>query len=195
VFCWLLASFLLVGTALAHSQSQTTPPPQQQSQQTQSSTGGTPNPATSKAATDKDSSAPVKVYRNHDVKELPPGGVSVVGSATPAQSDAKKTPAPALTQEDKDAQAAAYWKARFTAARNKLAADQKALPILQAQLNQERVEEWSVNECTQQVNSDTFLSIQNQIEATKLAISQDKQALKDLHEEFRRAGGLPGWIR
>lgn len=192
LFYLLPLSLSLAGSALAQSQSQAPPPAERQSQQAPTSSGEKPD-ASTKSSTDKDNPTPVKVYRNHDIKELPPGGVSVVGSAAPPQTVAKKVPAP--TQEDKDAEAAAYWKARFTAARNKLAADQKALPALQAQLNQERVEEWSVNKCTQQVNSDTFVSLQNQIDATKLAIAQDKQALKDLHEEFRRAGGLPGWIR
>jgi hypothetical protein len=192
LFYLLALSLMLADSAHAQSQSQPPPPVEGQSGQAPTSSGEKPD-ASTKSLTDKDNPTPVKVYRNHDIKDLQPGGVSVVGSAPPPQTVGKKVPTP--TKEDKDAEAAAYWKARFAATRNKLAADQKALPALQAQLNQERVEEWSVNKCTQQVNSDTFISLQNQIDATKLAIAQDKQALKDLHEEFRRAGGLPGWIR
>ena len=48
---------------------------------------------------------------------------------------------------------------------------------------------------TGQVHSDTYMDLLHQIDSTKLAIQHDKKALSDLHEEFRHAGGLPGWIR
>ncbi len=66
---------------------------------------------------------------------------------------------------------------------------------MQSRLEDERVQQESVDEDTGQVNSDWFVELQQQIAATRAAIKSDKQALSDLHEEFRRAGGLPGWIR
>jgi len=185
----------LMGLALAQSQSETPPLPQANSQQTQPS----PVAASPKAKTDKGNSAPGKVYTDDDVDKLPPGGVSVVGPATPPGAASPNGKAPArdtsAKQADKTAKAAAYWKARFTAARNKLALDQKALPSLQSQLEAERVQQDSVDEDTGQVYSDEFMDLLHKIDAAKIAIQNDKQALSDLHEEFRRAGGQPGWIR
>ena len=193
----LLVAISLAGLALAQSQSQTPPPPQPKSQQTQSS----PVAASPKAKADKDNSATGKVYTNHDLKELPPGDISVVGPATsPPGAASRKGKAPARSasanQADQDAKAAAYWKARFTVARNKLAQDQEALPSLQRQLETERVQQDSdLVDDTGQVYSDLFMDLLHRIDATKLAIQNDKQALNDLHDEFRKAGGLPGWIR
>jgi hypothetical protein len=150
-----------------------------------------------KASAGTDNPATRKVFTNRDLKQLPPGDISVVGPATPPPVAASQKPAhPAsASHADQDTKAAAYWKAKFTAARNKLAQDQKALPSLQSQLEVERVQEASVDPDTGQVNSDDFTSVLHQIDATKIAIKNDKQALNDLHEQFRKAGGQPGWIR
>jgi hypothetical protein len=190
----LLVAISLSGLALAQTQSQTAPQPQ--SQQTQS----LPAPVSPKASAGTDNPATRKVFTNRDLKQLPPGDISVVGQATPLPAAAGqngKSPVHTATaiQADQEAKAAAYWKAKFTAARNKLAQDQKALPSLQSQLEVERVQEASVDPDTGQVNSDDFTSVLHQIDATKIAIKNDKQALNDLHEQFRKAGGQPGWIR
>jgi hypothetical protein len=195
--------FLLVLTLslpvslLAQSQSQSqTPPPPPKSQQTKNPASG----ATPKAKTDKDDSASSKVYTDDDVDALPPGGVSVVGPATPpratADSNTKAIAGGSMspTRTDKGAKAA-YWRARYAAARGKLAQDQKLLPSLQSQLEIERVQQNLVDEDTGQVYSDLFVYLLQKIDDTKLAIQNDQQALSDLDEEFRKAGGLPGWIR
>lgn len=192
----LLVALSWTGLALAQSQSQTPAQAQPKSQQTQSS----PVDASPKAKTDKDNSAPGKVYTDDDMDKLPPGGVSVVGPATPPPGAADpngKAPARSASaqQADQAAKTAAYWKARFAAARNKLAQDQKALPSLQSQLEVERVQQDLLDEDSVQVYSDEFMDLLQKIDAAKLAIQNDKQALSDLHEEFRKAGGLPGWIR
>ena len=64
-----------------------------------------------------------------------------------------------------------------------------------AELKVESLQEIVLDSDTDQVYSDTYMDLVHQIDATKLAIQNDKQALSDLHEEFRHAGGLPGWIR
>lgn len=172
------------------AQQQAPQPPSQPAQQS-------PGPVAPKTKAGNRNSPSGKVYTDKDLEALPSGAVSVVGPATPAPSAAGTAPsrsAPAKPANN-TAQTAAYWKARFTAARNKLDQDQKALPALQSQLEDERVEQYSVDEDTGQVNSDLFMDLLHQIEAAKLAIQKDKRALSNLHEEFRRAGGLPGWIR
>ena len=192
----LLVVLWLTGLALAQPQPQSPPQPQSNSQQAQPSTTG----VKAKPKTDKDNSAAGKVYTDEDVKSLPAGGVSVVGPATPPRdttnSDGEAPARAALASEsDKTAKAEAYWKARFAAARNKLAQDQKALPALQSQLETERVQQDLLVGDTTQVYSDEFMDLLHKIDAMKLEIQNDKRALSDLHEQFRKAGGPPGWIR
>jgi hypothetical protein len=188
----LLVTLWMTNALLAQSP----PQPQPKSQQTQPS----PTGETAKPETDKDNSAADKVYTDDDVEKLPPGGISVVGPPAPPPSAATSSgDAPAraalLNQGGKSAKAKAYWQARFAAGRNKLSQDQKALPALQSQLETERVQQDLLIGDTTQVYSDEFMDLLNKIDALKLEIQNDKQALSDLHEEFRKAGGQPGWIR
>jgi hypothetical protein len=131
---------------------------------------------------------------------LPANGVSVVGPATPPQDTTGtngEAPARAALANgsEKTAKAEAHWKARFAAARNKLAQDQKALLALQSQLETERVQQDLLVGDTSQVYSDEFMDLLHGVDAMKLEIQNDKRALSDLHEQFRKAGDLPGWIR
>jgi hypothetical protein len=131
-----------------------------------------------------------KVYTNNDVDALPSGGISIVGPP-PSPTSAKPKPQPV----DDTAQKAAYWKARFTAARRKLAADKKALPMLQREFEIERVQENIGDPDTGQLYSDTHMELLREIAATKAAIARDQKALKDLREEFRESKGKADWIR
>jgi hypothetical protein len=181
----LLVAISLTGLALAQSQSQTPSPPQPESQQRQS----LPVADSPKTKADKDNSATSKVYTNHVLKELPSGDISVVGPATSlpgAASGKGESPAPSASANKayQDAKAAAYWKARFTAARNKLAQDQKALPVLQSQLEAERGQQTFGDDDSTQVYSDEFMDLLRRIDATKIAVQSDKKALNDLHVQF-----------
>ena len=191
----LLVAVWFTNLVLAQSQPQSPPQPQPKSLQAQSSPAG----VTPKAETDKVNSAADKVFTDDDVERLPPGGVSVVGPPAPPSAAPTNGEAPAraalANQGDKTAKAKAYWQARFLAARSKLAEDQKALPILQSQLETERVQQDLLDGDTTQVYSDQFMDLLRKIDAMKLEIQNDKQALSDLHEQFRKAGGQPGWIR
>jgi hypothetical protein len=189
----LLAIFSLAGLSQAQSQSATQPPaPQPQLQPLPRKTTAVSVAEAARNAKSKvDGSAPEKVFTNDDAAALPPGGISVVGPPPAASGAAKSKAKPA----DDTAKLAAAWKARFTAARQKLAQDKKELPALQTQLNVESLQELVMDPDTGQVYSDEYMRLLHQIDATKLAIQNDKQALTDSHDEFRHAGGLPGWIR
>jgi hypothetical protein len=190
----LLARVSMAAVGLAQSQSSTAPAPQPPSQpQTQPSRIPVVSVADAarNAKSKVDESAPQKVFTNDDAAALPPGGISIVGPRPPAPSAAKPKAKPA----DDTAKLAAYWKARFTAARQKLARDKNALPGKLAELKVESLQEIVLDSDTDQVYSDTYMDLVHQIDATKQAIQNDKQALSDLHDEFRHAGGLPGWIR
>jgi cytoskeletal protein RodZ len=192
----LLVALWMTNALLARSQTPSPTQPQPKSQQTQPS----PTGETAKPEPDKDNSAADKVYTDDDVEKLPPGGISVVGPpATPPSAATSSGDAPAraalLNQGGQSAKAKAYWQARFAAGRNKLIQDQQALPALQSQLETERVQQDLLIGDTTQVYSDEFMDLLNKVDALKLEIQNDKQALSDLHEEFRKAGGQPGWIR
>ncbi|HLW97605.1 MAG TPA: hypothetical protein VKR82_03085 [Candidatus Acidoferrales bacterium] len=191
--------FVFLSTAAARAQSQSTPPattlpPAQAPPKTASSPAAD---AASKSKSTQSAATTCKFYNNDNVKALPPSDVTQIHSAVPPLSviSEKEKKAAAAKQAAAEANQAAYWKARFTAARQKLDADQKAIPVIQRQLSWELVNEESPDEITGQIYSDTYMDLLHQMEATKLAIQQDKQALSDLHDEFRKAGGLPGWIR
>jgi hypothetical protein len=191
-----LAIFSLEAVGLAQSQSSTAPAPQpQQQSQPQTSPRRIPVVSVADAARNakskEDESVPKKVFTNDDAAALPPGGISIVGPPPLAPGAAKPKAKPA----DDTAKLAAYWKARFTAARQKLAKDKNALPGMLAELKVESLQEIVLDSDTDQVYSDTYMDLIHQIDLTKQAIQNDKQALSDLHDEFRHAGGLPGWIR
>jgi len=191
-----LAIFSLAAVGLAQSQSSTAPAPQpQQQSQPQTSPRRIPVVSVADAAhnakSKEDESVPQKVFTNDDAAALPPGGISIVGPPPPAPGAAKPKTKPA----DDTAKLAAYWKARFTAAHQKLAKDKSALPGMLAELKVESLQEIVLDSDTDQVYSDTYMDLIHQIDLTKQAIQNDKQALSDLHDEFRHAGGLPGWIR
>ena len=136
-------------------------------------------------------SAPQRVFTNDDTAELPLGDISIVGNLPlpPGAGNSKLQPV------NDTAQQAAYWKARFAAARQRLVQDKKALPVLQSQLETERVLEEPGDPDSGQLFSDVHVDLVQQINTLKITIENDKKALTDLHEEFRRAGGQPGWIR
>lgn len=190
IFALGLFAFLLAAFTTLAQQSSAPPPP--------SKPAAPVVDAGQKSESKQDESIvpPKKVITNDDLSSLPREDISVAGSpSTPAaDTNSQAAAAPGKSQEN-DSAKAAYWKARFTAARQKLAQDEKALPALQSQLEVERVQECSVDEDTGQVYSDAFMDLLNQINTMKQAVEHDKQILSDLHDEFRHAGGQPGWIR
>ncbi len=199
-----LAVFTLSGESFAQSQTTNSTQPQQQEQpapqtqaqpKPQTQPRRIPAPTVADMAREAESrvedSAPQKVFTNDDAADLPPGGISIVGSL-PLPSGAAK---PIAKPADTTTQQAAYWKGLFTAARQKLAQDKKALPALQSQLEAQRVWEDPGDPDSGQLYSDYYVDLRQQIEAMKIAIQNDKKALNDLSDEFHKAGGLPGWIR
>lgn len=194
----LLAACTLAGSVFAQSQPASSPQQQPPAPQAQPSSSPQPKRIIPPTVADmarqtqaRVEAAPEKVFTNDDTAELPPGGISIVGPLPLPASAAKPISVPV----DNTAQQAAYWKARFTAVRRKLAEDKKALPGLQSQLEAQRVWEDPGDPDSGQLYSDTYMDLLHQIDAMKVAIQNDKKALRDLNDEFHHAGGLPGWIR
>jgi hypothetical protein len=161
----------------------------------------------------KDSSKPAKVFTNEDMAGLK-GTISVIGNE-PAQgtgtdktaeknddkkpangADAKPTNGADVKDAKKEqAKDEPYWRAKFAAARKTLAQDTKELDILQREFNlkQEQYSQdptWAMH---QQNSRADINKTQSEIDTKKQDIEKDKQALSDLEDELRKAGGDPGW--
>jgi hypothetical protein len=158
---------------------------------------------------------PAKVFTNEDVANLT-GIISVVGTpppepaAAPAAGEAAPTApagAPAATPPGAAPGAAAapapevrdevYWRGRFAEARKKLADDTKELDILQREYNLKQQQFYlDPNVALREQNNRADLNrTLEQINAKKLDVERDQQAITALESELRQAGGQPGWSR
>lgn len=136
----------------------------------------------------KDAQA-AKTFTNDDVAAIKAGGISTVGSQpTPAAQVKPSAPAEPAKGEE-------YWKKRFAEARQKLALAEKELDVMQRELNLNQMQYYSdPNKALQQQYSrDDINDKTAKIEDKKKEVAQLQQAIADLTEEMRRAGGLPGW--
>ncbi len=198
-----LAALLLVagGITLARAQDSAEP--------TSSSQSDSLGDAARKArAQKKDPSKPAKVFTNEDVGSLK-GTISVIGNEPPrgtgtdkaAEKNDDKKPAngadakPTDLAKKEQAKDEPYWRAKFAAARKILADDTKELDILQREFNlkQEQYSQdpnWAMHEQNSRADIN---KTQSEIETKKQDIDKDKQAISDLEDELRKAGGDAGW--
>lgn len=205
-FVSLTAVLLIAGSiSLAHGQES-------------AATAGSPSDSLGDAARKaraqrKEPSKPAKVFTNEDMGNLK-GTISVIGNEPPQTAgtdktapkneekkpatgaDAKTTNGAEVKDAKKDqAKDEPYWRAKFAGARKTLAGDTKELDILQREFNlkQEQYSQdpnWAMHE----QNSRADLNkTQSEIDAKKQDIEKDRQALSDLEDELRKAGGDPGW--
>jgi len=166
----------------------------------------------------KPSAKPAAVLTNDNLDSLK-GTISVVGEApappadqasdekadkgdkgkTPA-ADKGKTPAKddkgASADDKKSAEKGAdYWRQTFADARKKLADDAHELDILQRDYNLKQQQYYSdPNQAMrQQYSRQDLIDTKSQIDDKTAAVAADKQAISDLEDQLRQAGGEPGW--
>jgi hypothetical protein len=136
-----------------------------------------------------------KTYTNDSVEAIKEGGISRVGSspATPPAQNAAAAAKPATAPEPPKGEE--YWRKRFSDARQKLATAEKELDIMQRELNLSQTQYYSdPNKSLQQQYSREEINDKTaKIDAKKQEVADLKQALSDLTDELRRAGGQPGW--
>jgi len=165
--------------------------------------------AARKAQAQKKSSAkPVTVFTNDNIDTVK-GTVNVVGETpappadktttaqdktkTPPTVDKSKTaPADEKTGSTKDE---AYWRKAFADARKKLADDTHELDILQREYNLKQQQYYSDPNTAmrEQYNRQDLTDTKTKIDEKTAAVAQDKQAISDLEDALRQAGGEPGW--
>ena len=170
-------------------------------------------------ANKKPSSKPVEVFTNDNIDTVK-GTISVVGE-TPAPPDdqasadekgdkrdkgkmpaADKSKGPAKDDKtgasggDKSAaQDEGYWRQTFADARKKLANDAHELDVLQRDYNLKQQQYYSDPNVAmrQQFSRQDLIDTKTQIDDKAAAVAADKQAISDLEDDLRKAGGDPGW--
>jgi hypothetical protein len=142
---------------------------------------------------------PGKVITNEDIADIK-GSVSIVGAVPPAPAASEQAPpagAPAAAPKVEVVKDEAYWRAKFADARKQLASDTKELDILQREYNLKQQQFYSdPNVALREQNSRADLNkTRDAITAKKADVEKDQQAITDLEDALRRAGGDAGWGR
>jgi predicted RNase H-like nuclease (RuvC/YqgF family) len=193
----LTASLALAGAtagAFPAQQQSSAPPPQPQSTASQAAPQQDSLAEAARKAREKAKTEPanMKSFTNDDISSIHANGVSTVGTAPAAPTDATAAKPGATAEPKKDE---AYWRKRFADARLKISMAQKELEIMQKELNTLQTQFYSdPNKALQQQYSrDDINDKTAKIEAKKQEITQLQQALDDLTEELRRSGSPAGW--
>lgn len=147
----------------------------------------------------KHDAKPAKVFTNDNMPAV--GGVSTVG-AGPADAGAsgdKATGASttAATTTAVPAQGETYWRGKFDKLNTKLQQDQSELDVMQRELGQLSLQNYSdPNKAMQQGYSHSDIDKKTaEISAKQKEIEADKQAISDAQDDLRKSGGDPGWAR
>jgi DNA repair exonuclease SbcCD ATPase subunit len=194
---WLSAAILLPGLCLGalpalaqQQQSQASPAPQ----------SGDPVADAARKAREQQKAAPKpkKVYTDDDVKPATPasdaGAAPAAGGAQAAPGNAPDAAANGAGGSGGDEKA---WRKRFQDLRDKIAAAEKELAILQREDDKAQLQYY--NDPTKAMNEQYS---RKDINDKNAKIAQKQQEIADLHkqhddleDELRKSGGDPGWAR
>ena len=203
-----VALFLLPARGFAYQQNQSqqnqqqssaqAPPPAQPAAQTPQATPAQKDSLVAAAHRSrdekKDQSKPAKVFTNDDLPAA--GGISSVGeAAAPGENgtgDGKAPAADASSPNDEKT-----WRARFATLRHKLEQDQQELDVMQRELGVLDVQYYGnpVKAMQQDLTREDINKKTGDIDAKKQQIVADQQAISDLEDDLRKAGGDSGWAR
>jgi hypothetical protein len=154
--------------------------------------------AARKARAEKKDEKSTKVYTNDDLDKLT-GPISVVGvtPAPPTAAPAATAPAQAKAGAAATPKDEGYWRAQFAAARKTLADDAKELDVLQREYNLKEQQYYSNPDVAmrEQYSRKDLDDTKTQIDAKQQDVAKDNQAISNLEDQLRQAGGDPGWER
>lgn len=191
---WFAASVLLQGLCLGvlpalaqQQQSQASPAPQ----------SGDPVADAARKAREQQKAAPKpkKVYTDDDVKPATPASDA---AATPASGAAPAADnGTAANGQGKADDPEKVWRKRFQDQRDKIAAAEKELDILQRESDKAQVQYYNdPQKAMQEQYSRKDINDKNaKIDQKKQDIANLKQQLSDMEDELRKSGGDPGWAR
>jgi len=154
---------------------------------------------------------PATVFTNDNLDAIK-GTISVVGqqeapASAPNQAVASQDKSKPAATDDKTKAAAppagdkppvqdeAYWRKAFADARRTLANDAKELDILQREYNLKQTQYYSDPNTAmkEQFNRADITDTKRKIDEKVSLVGQDTQAVTDLEDALRKAGGDPGW--
>jgi chromosome segregation ATPase len=196
---WFAASVFLAGLGLAGL-----PALAQQQQQDGQQQSGDPVADAARRSREQKKAAPKpkKVYTDDDIKPAAPaseaGAASGAGGAQAAADNGQGAAANAegAGGSGKDDPETA-WRKRFAEQRNKIAAAEKELDILQRESEKAQVQYYNdPQKALMEQNTRKDINEKNaKIEQKKQDIANLKQQLLDMEDDLRKSGGDPGWAR
>jgi chromosome segregation ATPase len=186
------AAILLFAVYPAAAQNTQSPPAQNPPAQSQSAPSLADAARKAREAKKSEPKSAKSIFTNDNLPTS--GDVNVVGegAANPAAAAPSTSTKQSLDQQEQ------YWRSRFSAARNQLSRDQATLDVLQREMDRLQLQYYPNDPQKQLIQSVTRSDIINQqskIDKKKADIAADKQALADLDDALRHAGGDPGWAR
>ncbi|MFY9528471.1 MAG: hypothetical protein WBC04_09320 [Candidatus Acidiferrales bacterium] len=197
---WLSATlFFLASVAVeAQQQDQSSAPPAPQAQ-AEKPESQQPKDALAEAARKareqkKSESKAPKVWDNDNIPATP-GAVSVAGGTSASSGTATVSTSPSSTAAMNDQEK--LWRQRFAQARAKLQSDQAKLDLLNREYGQLSTQFYTdpVKGMQQGFTQGDLTKKRAAIDAMQKQVQADQQAISDLEDELRKAGGDPGWAR
>jgi chromosome segregation ATPase len=136
-----------------------------------------------------------KTYTNDTVSSLRGDEISVLGAPASAAKDAAKDTAPDAAKPAEPKKDEAYWRKRFADARTKLDLAQRDLDVSQRELNLLQTQYYSDpnKQLQQQYSREDINAKTAKVDEKKEEVAKLTQAIEDLKDEMRHAGGEPGW--
>ena len=160
-----------------------------------STTGQDPLAAAARKAKEqkRQSTKPPKVFTNDN---LPSTGISTVGASASADDSPGASARPSGAAVS-DGQGEKYWRDKFASLNKKLDQDQEELGIMQREMGQLNLQNYSdPNVAMQQGYSRSDIDKKTaDIDAKQKDIEADKQAIADAQDDLRKSGGDSGWGR
>lgn len=140
------------------------------------------------------------VAHRHD---MPPGEIRFLASRLAEKIKNSPPPLPPAPPAAPDLSAEmakdpeGYWRKKFADARERLYWNEKELSILQRELSQAMVQMYpdAHTALIEQITLNRINRYRRTIEQKRSEVTQLRQALSDLEDDLRRAGGYPGWAR
>jgi len=161
--------------------------------------------AKQEAARRKAIKAPSRVYTDADLRRIAPASPPAAPAApqptspaTPAADVKEGQPADASTRaaEEEPAKDEAWWRARITEARAKVARTKLLYDAMQTRINS-LTNDWAARDDPAQraVLANQRIEALGELQRLKDEIDAGNKAIVDIEEEARQAGVPPGWLR
>lgn len=144
-------------------------------------------------AAEKTAPKATMVFTNDNIPSAS-NGVSVVGQAAASSSTETANSAPTTPAGSGDE---AAWRQKFADARHKIDQDKQELAVMQRELGELNVQYYAnpTQALMQSISRSDITKKQAAINAKQKQLAADQQALSDLQDQLRKAGGDPGWAR